>query len=45
MSTETRTTYTIVPATAHDGRDKVRTALLYEQLGWLRDAVRKALDS
>lgn len=30
---------TPVPATAYDGRDKVQTELLYEQLGWLRDAV------
>jgi hypothetical protein len=29
----------VVPATAYDGRDKVRNELLYEQLGWLRAAM------
>jgi len=29
----------VVPATAYDGRDKVQTELLYEQLGWLRSAL------
>lgn len=33
------TTDTTVPATAYDGRDKVQTTLLYEQLGWLRAAM------
>lgn len=32
-------TYTTVPATAYDGRDKVQMKLLYEQLGWLRAAM------
>lgn len=32
-------TNTVVPATVYDGRDKVQTALLYEQLGRLRDAL------
>lgn len=30
---------TPVPATTYDGRDKVQTALLYEQLDWLRSAL------
>lgn len=37
-----KTTYhtdAIVPATTYDGRDKVQTELLYEQLGWLRAAM------
>lgn len=29
----------VVSATAYDGRDKVQHTLLYEQLGWLRNAV------
>lgn len=28
-----------VPTTAYDGRDKVQTVLLYEQLNWLRSAL------
>lgn len=39
MHTETYTTDTTVPATVYDGRDKVQTTLLYEQLGWLRNAM------
>lgn len=39
MNARTYTTDVTVPATAYDGRDKVQTALLYEQLGWLRSAL------
>lgn len=39
MNTKTYIPTTPVPATAYDGRDKVQTALLMEQLGWLRSAL------
>lgn len=39
MNTEPYSTSTPVPATTYDGRDKVQTELLYEQLSWLRSAL------
>ena len=39
MNTKTYATDVTVPDTAYDGRDRVRTELLYEQLGWLRSAL------
>lgn len=39
MNTEPYSTSTPVPTTVCDGRDKVLTKLLYEQLEWLRSAL------
>lgn len=39
MNTKPYTNDVVVPATNFDGRDKVQTGLLYEQLGWLRSAL------